>query len=409
MILDEGEAALAARLRRALVRELVARGVLRSERWRAAFEVVPRHVFAPQCYQRTTAGRIHFDARRPADRKAWLSAVYTDDSVVTQLGPDGNATSSSTQPSVMALMLEALQVNDGDRVLEVGTGTGYNAALLSHGIGADKVTSVDIDADLIEPARAALAACGFQPHLAVADGLLGYASLAPYDRIIGTCSVRRIPKTWLTQTRPGGVIVANLGFGVVALRVSKNHAARGRFRPEVAAFIEARQADSPPPLSTRDAITLSQGEGTVRPATIYGDLDCEEFQFLVKILMPCVNWIKLADTQSRVEHYILADVDTRAWARTTSGGDDPPFVKQAGSRLLWDELETLHGRWVALGRPTHDRLGLDITAEGDHLIWVDKPGRTVSLGISKARDTRAQSAPGDYSLRRHTQPPRQEP
>jgi protein-L-isoaspartate(D-aspartate) O-methyltransferase len=148
--------------------------------------------------------------------------VYSDDSLVTKAKPHAAGhmlaggqplrvpTSSSTMPSLMARMLEALDVHDGMRVLEIGTGTGYNAALLAHRLGAANVVSIDIDPDLIDQARQRLAELGHSPTLLTGDGAAGAADHGPYDRIIVTAAVPEIPLAWIEQLTPGGKILANL-------------------------------------------------------------------------------------------------------------------------------------------------------------------------------------------------------
>ncbi|MGH8940795.1 MAG: methyltransferase domain-containing protein, partial [Actinomycetes bacterium] len=118
--------------------DLAALGVL-DPAWREAFEQVPRHVFVPQFYR--PDGTL-VDGADPDMRDEWLDAVYRDDSLITQrLAQPGSGmmvpTSSSTRPSLMALMLGMLDVQDGQTVLEIGTGTGYNAALLAYLLGDD--------------------------------------------------------------------------------------------------------------------------------------------------------------------------------------------------------------------------------------------------------------------------------
>ena len=98
-------------------------------------------------------------------------------------------------------MLEALEVTDGCRVLEIGTGSGYNAALLCERLGSEHVTSVHIDPDLVALARERLAANGYTPTLA-ADGADGYPRSALYDRIIATCSVPAIPRRGWHRPHP---------------------------------------------------------------------------------------------------------------------------------------------------------------------------------------------------------------
>jgi len=93
-------------------------------------------------------------------------------------------------------------------VLEIGTGTGYNAALFAHRLGPDAVTTIDLDRELTEVARAHLDAYGTPAARAVAvvtgDGALGCPQRAPYDRLIATCELPQIPGAWLAQVRPGG-------------------------------------------------------------------------------------------------------------------------------------------------------------------------------------------------------------
>ncbi|MGH3813677.1 MAG: methyltransferase domain-containing protein [Pseudonocardiaceae bacterium] len=203
-------------LRAGLVDELTAHGWLTSNPWRDAFGAVPRHAFLPRFFRLTPDGAAYLaiDEHHPD----WLKLVYRNAVWPTQLDANPTAwqravehgpitakpTCSSTQPSLMAIMLEALNITDNDRVLEIGTGTGYNAALLAHRVGGQQVTSVDIDPDLIAQARTSLHRAGYSPIVAVADGEGGHASGGPYDRLIATCSVATIPPAWIDQVRPGG-------------------------------------------------------------------------------------------------------------------------------------------------------------------------------------------------------------
>lgn len=113
----------------ALAAELAEAGWLPDFRWRRAFEETPRHLFVPEFWN---DDNVLVTGDSPEQRGEWLDAVYTDASLPTQLAQVPGttlmwATSSSTRPSLMADMLHRLEVRDGDSVLEVGTGTGYNA------------------------------------------------------------------------------------------------------------------------------------------------------------------------------------------------------------------------------------------------------------------------------------------
>ena len=110
----------------------------------------------------------------------------------------------------MATVLEAADIRPGHRILEIGSGTGYNAALLCEQAGAANVTSIEIDPAITDQARTRLAALGYHPTVALGDGDQGLPDRAPYDRIIATCSVHDVPAAWLSQCNSGAVIVANL-------------------------------------------------------------------------------------------------------------------------------------------------------------------------------------------------------
>ncbi len=151
-------------LRDRLVDRLCAAGSICTNQVAEAFRLVPRHVFLPGV---ESAG------------------AYADEAIPTKWEPDGRPISSSSQPAIMAIMLEQLGVEPGQRVLEIGAGTGYNAALLGHLVGeAGAVTTVDIDADLVEQGRRHLDAAGLaQVSVVCGDGADGWAENAPYDRI----------------------------------------------------------------------------------------------------------------------------------------------------------------------------------------------------------------------------------
>ncbi len=185
-------------LRRALVDELRRDGLLGVAGTglgvAEAFLTVPRERFLPE------------HAARDG-----LEAVYANRAIPTKLGRNGGPVSSSSQPSIMALMLVLLDPRPGQRVLEVGAGTGYNAALISQLIGpAGQVVSVEIDPDLAARASAALAAGGHRAEVVVGDGREGWPVHAPYDRIIVTASSPDLPRPWLEQLVEGGRIVAPL-------------------------------------------------------------------------------------------------------------------------------------------------------------------------------------------------------
>jgi protein-L-isoaspartate(D-aspartate) O-methyltransferase len=194
----------AAALHRALIDGLKSAGQIRTPPVEAAFRAIPRHLFLPGLA---------------------LDRVYRDDAIPTKLLYN-RAVSSSSQPAIMAIMLEQLGLEPGHRVLEIGAGTGYNAALMAHIVGeTGRVTTVDIDEELVERARGHLAAAGFGGVQVVrGDGGLGYAEGAPYDRIILTVGSWDVVPAWREQLRPGGRLVLPLSIRGPERSVAFEHA-----------------------------------------------------------------------------------------------------------------------------------------------------------------------------------------
>ncbi|MCI3269553.1 methyltransferase domain-containing protein [Streptomyces cylindrosporus] len=241
---------LAASARAGLVREIGASGVWDADPvWRRAFEAVPRHLFVPYYYVGVRGGyeRRWGESPDPRTRERWLRGAYADAPLATRLR-DGELVSSSSQPSLMAKMLVELEVADGDRVLEIGAGTGYNAALLAYRLGDDDlVTTIDLYPDITEAARQHLADAGYHPAVITGDGARGVPERAPFDRIIATCTLTSVPPAWIAQCRPGARILTPLATGLLALTVHDTGYAEGRFLPTPAYFVPLRGDTRPEP------------------------------------------------------------------------------------------------------------------------------------------------------------------
>ncbi len=150
-----------------------------------------------------------------------IEDVYTDRAFPTKHA-DGGPISSSSQPAIMAIMLEQLALQLGQRVLEIGAGTGYNAALIAHLVGkAGQVVTIDIDEDVVVAARQHLAAAGCEEvDVRCADGGYGYPEGTPFDRIILTASAWDIAPAWFEQLVLGGRLVLPLSLRQVQLSVA---------------------------------------------------------------------------------------------------------------------------------------------------------------------------------------------
>ena len=181
-------------LRQQLVEKLRADGVLRDPAVERALRTVPRHLFVPDVP---------------------LEHAYSDNAIPTH-EEDGLPISSASQPVIVAIMLQQLRVEPGMRVLEIGAGTGYNAALLAELVGpSGEVTTVDIGEEIAAEARERLARAGYpRATVIVADGAAGWPPNAPYDRIELTVGASDITPAWYEQLRDGGLMTLPLWLGV---------------------------------------------------------------------------------------------------------------------------------------------------------------------------------------------------
>jgi methyltransferase of ATP-grasp peptide maturase system len=369
--------ARAGKRRARLVRTLQSAGVLLDPAWRAAFGAVPRHAFIDRFFRASRDGTWLAVDQTDDD---WLDEVYADQVLVTQLDGDaarwavarqtgpvfGIPTSSSSQPAIMAVMLSILEVTPGHRVLEIGTGTGYNAALLCHRLGAANVTTVDIDADLATTARERLADCGYTPTCLATDGTDGHPEGAPYDRVLATCAVARIPLPWLAQTAPGGLVVTTLhrplGAGLVRITVGDGATGEGRVLAEDGRFMPLRAHRL-----TRTA-QLDETTGAIRRTTLSAEelvSPRSRFEFYAGLLLPGVTATSGPQGAVRLEH------PDGSWVRHP-GGRGPHDVRQGGARNLWDIVEQAYEEWQSLGRPARDRFGLTVRPDRQDL-WLDDP------------------------------------
>lgn len=188
-----GHDAVASALRERLVDQLRMSGVLNEQNIERALRKVPRHIFLPGVS---------------------LKQAYADIAVPTRW-EDETPVSSASQPSMVAIMLEQLQLSTGMRVLEIGAGTGYNAALMAELTGSiGRVITLDIDPEIVREAQQHLAAAGYRNvEVIAADGSSGYAPGAPYDRIILTVGASNISPAWVDQLTDGGLLVIPLWLG----------------------------------------------------------------------------------------------------------------------------------------------------------------------------------------------------
>ncbi|HNR44749.1 MAG TPA: protein-L-isoaspartate(D-aspartate) O-methyltransferase [Methanofastidiosum sp.] len=114
-------------------------------------------------------------------------------------------------PSMIALMLEVSQLKYGIKVLEIGTGSGYNAALIAEICGEENVVTIERIPEVYQFGMENLKRVGYNVKIVLGDGTKGFEEDAPYDRIIATAAAPEIPKSWKDQLKEGGMIIAPVG------------------------------------------------------------------------------------------------------------------------------------------------------------------------------------------------------
>ncbi|MDA0564529.1 methyltransferase domain-containing protein [Streptomonospora sp. S1-112] len=373
-----------------IARVLTAKGAIQDPAWHRAVLAVPRDRFVPEAvWAQDGDGWYTAIPVTDPDPQRWLTE---DVSIVTQVddgrprGDDGRGyspSSSISQPSLVVAMLEAMGARDGDTVLEIGTGTGYNTALLCERLGAENVTSIEVDPGVAEAARERLHRLGYKPRLIVGDG--AHPPEGRFDRVLATVAVTRIPAAWVAAAAPGGTIVApwapGAGFAEsVLVRLEGGHGeAAGRVVGD-AAFMLAR--DQRPPVDAwrtwvdeddPDAVT---GSMPLNPRCV-ADRD-PGWSVVLGWSVPGLGYaaFEAAPDNHPAAGEATVYVFDRAgsWAVAEYKPPGGPYAtRRAGPRDLWAEIAAARTAWSQSGSPARDRLGLTVTATGEHHLWVDTP------------------------------------
>jgi protein-L-isoaspartate O-methyltransferase len=363
-----------------LADELRRNGKLSTDAWISAFEATPRATFLGSFAVREpvsgawTTYDLH--ASDPADRAMALTLARTDLELVIQFDRAQVPTSSCPQPSVVATLLEALDVQEHHRVLQIGTGTGYTAALLCQRVGADNVTTVELHRELAASATRHLAVLGHHPRVLIGDGRRGAADHGPYDRLIATCSTPRIPVAWINQVRPGGVIIANLGSGFVRLVVAPDKTASGFFLPLHGTFTTLRDNDTDSAATTTDLLNLIANNAVVRRTVkIPHGLTHPMITLLITLHHPDLHRV-IQHLDHGVRHVLISPADGFADVRVDYTDRAPThdrglLTEPEGSPSLWDSVTAIAETWMNCGQLPAERYGLTVAADGRHLLWSD--------------------------------------
>jgi protein-L-isoaspartate(D-aspartate) O-methyltransferase len=265
-------------LRTAMIQKVQAMGWARRPEVERVLRDTPRHEFVPDA---------------PLDK-----AYDPYNAVITHRFSDGSSLSCASAPFVVAMMLDQLQVAPGNRVLEIGAGTGYNASLLAELAGpTGSVTTIDIDPDVTAQASRALTAAGYDDvRVITGDGAAGVPEHAPYDRVIATVSPWDIPAAWWEQLASGARIVVPLRW-------------RGQARSVAFAYTDGRL--------TSDSIELC---GFVY---LVGDDEGETSASITADDTIRLHWDRGQNIKPDALRGVFDQPRVTAWSDVTIAGDEP--------------------------------------------------------------------------------------
>jgi len=337
---------------------------------RQAFLSVARVLFVPQYYRRQ--GRVLNWAMVDTG-----DAAYTDEALVTKVDPiSKHPTSSSSQPSLMAIQLEALDLQPGQRVLEIGAGTGYNAALMAHIVGSTgHVVSIDVDYDLAHAAKQHLAIAGYeQVQVVCGDGLQGYEGGAPYDRILATGSFRSFPRSWFDQLTAHGRLVGNLvgNLASVFICLKKKQAVGDGILLPIGGdkrYMELHHGQFLPPHLLDWAV---YDVAILKEHLIHFDfptlIENTDFLFLLQCFSPRLerHW-RYNQAAEKAEVYFVTE---QSCLTVQACSPHEWLVQEKGSGGLWEHLYEAYQLWIQYNHPSL----------ADYHVSIDQSGQYISLG-----------------------------
>lgn len=327
-------------------------------RWHEPVATTLRHGFVPRWFEMNDGAWRLCDG--PADKQRWLNAAYHPGrSLVTRVGAlhadhatdspvSGRSTSSATLPELVVMMLQCACIQDDSEVLEIGTGSGYSTALLARRLGDAQVTSIDLDPYLIEAAGERLDAVGLHPRLIAADATDTLA-VDRYDRLVAMTSVWRIPTSWLEALKTNGRLVTTISDTGLLITADKtpDGGANGQVEWMAAGFMPVRSASDYPPRLHHDH---APSDGGVVSEGRYPIVDLSQAWDLRTMLVLAAPGLEHEHRRSATGQQTtsLTHPDG-SWAIATASGLEPPIVSQGGSQRLWDMLDEIRDRWLALG------------------------------------------------------------
>ena len=353
----------AADLRNALVESLVDKAAIVTPQVREAFASVPRHLFVPDVD---------------------VATAYADQPVFIRWD-EGVPISSSTQPTMMAIMAEQLRADPGHSVLEIGAGTGYNAAILAHIVGeSGKVVTVDIDQYIVYEAARNLSDAGYgNVEVVCGDGFEGFSPGQPYDRIMVTVGAHDVSPHWVEQLSDGGIMVVPLWFRGYRLSVAlqKRDGALESRSASPCMFIPIRGiadrtegyfpvGDAPQgspqmfvgmerddPDRRRNLVQIFAQEPQFRDAgrSLQGQFHTQDLSsglYMFLTVSPRINIVHWESQDGRFQGAGYTLIDLESMSAATLSDRRPDQVTVYGNDAVYVELIGLLDRWDEQGRPS---------------------------------------------------------
>ncbi|XKK41807.1 protein-L-isoaspartate(D-aspartate) O-methyltransferase [Nocardiopsis sp. ARC36] len=359
---------------------------------RAAFAACPRHEYVPDVIWPSAVGAA---LDRADDPDGWAGSVYADDYVTTQIsnraaGPVNTPTSSSSAPQLMADMLRAAEIKPGMRVVEIGTGTGWNAAILASLVGpTGSVTSVEIDPDVAAHARNRLRGTDVRVVTGTAPGGPGV-----FDALVATCAVQRVPLAWVELVgRDARLVIPWAPYPeggptpVVALRRTGSTTAVGPLIRDAAFMRDRRQRGA------RQRFPGNGEEATDRAVFPEGSRDLLRNDRLPRLVLTCpglyiaVGGRPWEGAAAPVVALGEGDDWTHIWPDGSAAGN--------GTRAL-TAFTKAYTMWEEAGWPGLDSLTLEVdTRSGAHTLhsFLGTWQHPVQVGVppARSRDRRGSS------------------
>lgn len=326
-----------------------------------AFRAVPRHAFVPVFLHRSLdeGNQQHWRTiSSEVDADEWLTEVYKNRPLTISLDQYGDPNSSSSQPDLMALMIQSVCLQPGSRVLEIGTGTGYNAAILGTLVGCHNVVTIDINEQLLAEAQARVERIvGPGMTFLHADGrsLPEQLSGGTFDAIMVTGSHDRIEPSWVKALAPGGHLVVNWkrSFANVMIEAEKIQSRLiGRVAPYGGDF-----------MALHDGAGLERGRSPYQPL---GLVACSEFRpqlfedrdfgFFLQIKKPSLFYHRHRTRSGDLAYVVMESTGSRVLYFFP--------VKIRGDASLWQEISQVSEQYEQLKRPSRSAFQLIVEEDG---------------------------------------------